>query len=75
MEFMSLEDHTAMYDATVFPNTYRQSCHLLAPNQAYVVTALVEEHFSTITVTVKTLRLLSTPDSEAPAETVEEISA
>lgn len=60
MEFMTLEDQTGMYDATVFPNTYRQYCHLLATNQAYVVTGLVEEHFSTITVTVKTLRLLST---------------
>ena len=60
MEFMTLEDQTGMYDATVFPDTYRQYCHLLATNQAYVVTGLVETHFSTITVIVKTLRLLST---------------
>jgi DNA polymerase III alpha subunit len=45
MEFMTLEDQTAMYDATVFPSTYSQYCHLLAPSQAYVVTGLVEEHF------------------------------
>jgi DNA polymerase III alpha subunit len=75
MEFMTMEDKTGMYDATVFPNTYRQYCHLLAPNQAYVVTGLVEECFSTITVTVRTLRLLSTHDMEAPAEPVEEVSA
>jgi DNA polymerase III alpha subunit len=68
MEFMTLEDQTAMYDATVFSSTYRQYCHLLAPNQAYVVTGLVEEHFSTFTVTVRSLRLLSTHDIETPAE-------
>lgn len=75
MEFMTLEDQTGMYDATVFPNTYRQYCHLLAPNQAYVVTGLVEEHFTTFTVTVRSLRLLSTPAIEAPAEPVEEVRA
>ena len=42
MEFMTLEDQTGMYDATVFPNIYREYCHLLATNQAYVVTGLVE---------------------------------
>jgi len=72
MEFMTLEDQTGLYDATLFPNTYRQYCHLLATNQAYVVTGLVEEHFSTITVTVKTLRLLS-PRTVLTA--VEEMSA
>ncbi len=75
MEFMTLEDQTGMYDTTVFPTTYRHYCHLLAPNQAYVVTGMVEEHFSTVTLTVRTLRLLSTHDSEAPAEPVEEINA
>lgn len=74
MEFMTLEDQTGMYDATVFPNSYRQYCHLLATNQAYTVTGLVEEHFSTVTVTVHTLRLLSTHDREMPAKYVEEVS-
>lgn len=49
-----------IYYATLFPDTHRTSGHLLATNQPYVLTGLVEEHFSTITVTVKTLRLLST---------------
>jgi error-prone DNA polymerase len=75
MEFMTLEDQTAMYDATVFPITYRQYCHLLATNQAYMVTGLVEEHFSTVTVTVSTLRLLSTHTIEAPSEPMTEVSA
>ncbi len=72
MEFMTLEDQTGMYDATLFPDTYRQYCHLLAMNQAYVVTGLVETHFSTATVTVTTLRLLSTREVPTP---VEEMSA
>lgn len=58
MEFMTLEDQTGMYDATLFPTTYRHYCHLLATNQAYVITGWVEEQFSAVTVTVKTLRLL-----------------
>ncbi|MBK9948287.1 MAG: DNA polymerase III subunit alpha [Nitrospira sp.] len=72
MEFMTLEDQTGMYDATLFPNTYRQYCHLLATNQAYVVTGLVETHFSTVSVTVRALRLLSTHEVPTP---VEEMSA
>src|SRR6185437_9488374 len=75
MEFMTLEDQTGMYDATVFPDTYRHSCHLLARNQAYVVTGLVEEQFCTVTVTVRTLRLLNTHDSEAASEPIEEVTA
>jgi error-prone DNA polymerase len=75
MDFMTLEDQTGMYDATVFPPTYREYCHLLAPNQAYVVTGLVEEHFSTVTVTVRTLRLLSAHTIEVPADSIEDIRA
>jgi error-prone DNA polymerase len=74
MEFMTLEDQTGMYDATVFPNIYRLYCHLLATNQAYVVTGLVEEHFSTVTVTVKTLQLLTSGGIPAPSESLEEQS-
>ncbi|HRI39811.1 MAG TPA: DNA polymerase III subunit alpha, partial [Nitrospira sp.] len=74
MEFMTLEDQTGMYDATLFPDTYRQYCHLLATNQAYIVTGLIEEHFSTVTVTVHALRLLSTNDRETSVESIEEVS-
>ena len=74
MEFMTLEDQTGMYDATVFPNTYRTYCHVLATNQAYVVTGLVEEHFATVTVTVKTLQLLTTGGISTSSEPLEELS-
>ena len=73
MEFMTLEDQTSLYDATVFPNTYRRYCHLLATNQAYIVTGLVEKQFSTVTLTVSTLRLLASPDVEVPFEPIEEV--
>jgi error-prone DNA polymerase len=75
MKSMTLEDQTGMYDATEFPTTYRHYCHLLATNQAYVLTGLVEEHFSTVTVTVHALRWLSTHDRETSAESIEEVSA
>jgi DNA-directed DNA polymerase III PolC len=73
MEFMTLEDQTSLYDATLFPNTYRRYCHLLAANQAYILTGLVEEQFSTVTLTVKELRLLAAHDVEVPFEPIEEV--
>lgn len=71
MEFVTFEDHTSLYDATFFPDTYRRYCHLLACNQAYLVTGLVEEQFATVTLTVKTLRPLPSPaleDANTPIE-------
>jgi len=73
MEFITLEDQTGLYDATVFPNTYRRYCHLLATNQAYVLTGLVEEQFSTITLTVKELRFLAARDVQSEIEPIEEV--
>ena len=64
MEFVTFEDQTSLYDATFFPETYRRYCHLLASDQAYLVTGVVEEHFATVTVTVTRLRPLSAPDAE-----------
>lgn len=56
MEFITLEDVTALYDATLFPDVYRRCCHLLSPNQPYVVHGLVEESFGVATVTVNDLQ-------------------
>ena len=58
MEFITLEDVTALYDATLFPEVYRRCCHLLSPNQPYVVHGLVEESFGVATVTVNDLQPL-----------------
>ena len=74
MEFVTLEDQTSLYDATLFPNTYRRYCHLLATNQAYVVTGLVEEQFSTVTLTVRELRLLASPDVSGNFQSIEEVA-
>jgi error-prone DNA polymerase len=64
MEFVTFEDQTGLYDATFFPDIYRRCCHLLASDQAYLVTGVVEEHFATVTVTVTRLRPLSAPGAE-----------
>ena len=55
MEFVTFEDQTGLYDATLFPNTYRRYCHRLAMNQAYAVTGRVEEQFATVALTVNRL--------------------
>ncbi|GKS57190.1 DNA-directed DNA polymerase [Nitrospira sp.] len=62
MEFATFEDTTALYDATLFPDVYRRSCHLLATDRAYLLRGLVEEQFGVATFTVATLYLLS-PES------------
>ncbi len=58
MEFITLEDVTALYDATLFPEIYRRCCHLLSPNRPYVVHGLVEESFGVTTLTVHDLQLM-----------------
>jgi error-prone DNA polymerase len=63
MEFVTFEDTTGLFDATVFPDAYRQYCHLLEAGQGYVIRGLVEESFSTCTVTVDTLARLTEQDS------------
>jgi error-prone DNA polymerase len=40
MEFLTFEDQTAMYDATLFPDAYRRYCHLLTAENGYVVRGL-----------------------------------
>lgn len=72
MEFVTFEDHTSLYDATFFPNTYRRYCHLLASNHAYLIAGVVEEQFGTVTVTVKALRPLASPNSEEDGDPLEE---
>ncbi len=73
MEFLTLEDHTALYDATLFPDIYQRSCHLLAKNQAYVMTGTVERQFGAITLTVKDLRLLTATGVTTECPAVEEV--
>jgi error-prone DNA polymerase len=58
MEFVTFEDQTALYDATVFPALYRQSCHLLAPDHTYLVKGTVQQQFRTVTLTLQQIRCL-----------------
>ena len=73
MEFVTLEDGTALYDATLFPEVYRRCHQLLSPNRPYVVRGLVEEEFGVVTLTVSDLQLLEStsypdPDRQIPHE-------
>jgi error-prone DNA polymerase len=65
MEFITLEDHTALYDATLFPEVYRRCSHLLSTNRAYMVQGLVEEAFGVMTLTVLDLRWLDLASDES----------
>ncbi len=67
MEFITLEDTTALYDATLFPNVYRRCYQLLAPNRAYVVSGLVEDAFGVVTLTVSKLQPLDDAPTGEPA--------
>ena len=58
MEFVTLEDSTALYDATLFPEVYRRCHQLLSPNRPFIVRGLVEEEFGVVTLTVSDLQLL-----------------
>lgn len=74
MEFVTFEDQTGLYDATLFPNTYRRYCHLLSMNQAYAITGQVEEQFATVALTVSRLTLLASPFSETDDEPIEDVA-
>jgi error-prone DNA polymerase len=65
MEFITFEDSTALYDATLFPDIYRRCCHLLSSDRPYVVRGLVEEEFGVVTLTVSNLKLLESPTHAA----------
>jgi error-prone DNA polymerase len=71
MEFITLEDTTALYDATLFPAVYRRVCQLLTPNQPYLLRGRVEEAFGAATLTVDDLRRLN---DRSPAPLLKEHS-
>jgi DNA polymerase III alpha subunit len=61
MEFIALEDQTGLYDATLFPTTYRRCGHLLRYDRPLIVEGRIEEEFQTITLTVDRLRVPEIP--------------
>jgi error-prone DNA polymerase len=58
MEFLSFEDTTALYDATLFPDAYRRFCHLLTSARPFVLEGRVEEDYGVCTLTVERLERL-----------------
>jgi error-prone DNA polymerase len=58
MEFLSFEDTTALYDATIFPDAYRRFCHLLTSTRPFLLTGLVEEDYGVCTLTVERVERL-----------------
>ncbi|MBN1347527.1 MAG: DNA polymerase III subunit alpha [Phycisphaerae bacterium] len=53
MEFVSLEDETALYEAVLFPRQYRRFANLLFCDHPVVVTGRVDEDFSAISLIVQ----------------------
>lgn len=60
MEFVTFEDTTALYDATLFPGAYRHFAHLLSTNRPYILEGLIEEDFNAVTLTVHHMKSLDT---------------
>lgn len=68
MEFVSFEDLSGLYDATIFPDLYRKTCHLLDTNCVYVIEGRVEAHFAAVTLTVTAIRKASYRRGAQPAD-------
>jgi len=64
MEFVSFEDTTALYDATVFPDAYRRCYHLLSTDRAYLLEGLIEQDFGAVTLTVHQITPLDITTSD-----------
>lgn len=58
MEFATFEDHSGLFDATLFPAVYDRFCRLLARPRPYLVKGLVEEEFGVVSLNVKWLGFL-----------------
>lgn len=55
MEFVSFEDTTALFDATLFPKVYARAVSYLHRSVPYVLRGRVEEQYGACTVTVKSI--------------------
>lgn len=69
MEFISFEDTTAIYEATIFPDAYRRFSHLLETSKAYILTGKVEDDMGAIYLNVNDVKLVEvTPEEESGDE-------
>ncbi len=58
MGFITLEDTTGLYDATLFPETFQRDGSLLTNERPLLLQGLVEEDFTATTLTVQHIQLV-----------------
>ena len=58
MEFITLEDLTALYDATMFPEIFQRYGHLLTNERPLLLEGRVEEDFTATTLTVTHIQII-----------------
>ncbi|MEO7861225.1 MAG: DNA polymerase III subunit alpha [Nitrospirales bacterium] len=58
MEFITLEDTTGLYDATLFPEIFQQYGPLLTNERPLLLEGLVEEDFTATTLTVQHMQVI-----------------
>jgi len=59
MEFITLEDTTGLFDATLFPCTFTQYGHLLTHEHPLLLEGVIEEDCTAVTLTVTRLHVLT----------------
>ncbi|WP_447969291.1 DNA polymerase III subunit alpha [Nitrospira sp. M1] len=59
MEFVTFEDLTGLYEATLFPKTYQQYGALLTNQGPYILVGIIEEEFQTYSLIVKEVRRMT----------------
>jgi DNA polymerase III alpha subunit len=64
MVFLTLEDTTGLYDATLFPNVFEQYGPLLTNERPLVLKGKVEEEFGAVTFTVAQLQIVGQEDRQ-----------
>jgi error-prone DNA polymerase len=55
MAFVTFEDTSAIYEATLFPAIYRRVWQKLGPNRPFIVSGIVEKEFGAVTLNVTDL--------------------
>lgn len=68
MEFVTFEDKSAIYEATLFPDAYRSVWHRLTPNCLFLLEGIVQDDFGVTTLNVKRLKRLDLPQKSCYAE-------
>ncbi|MDH5429987.1 MAG: OB-fold nucleic acid binding domain-containing protein, partial [Nitrospirota bacterium] len=68
MVFLTLEDTTGLYDATMFPNVFQQYGPLLTNERPLLLQGKVEEEFGAMTMTITKLQIVGQENrQEIPA--------